>query len=214
MCTIINYPGKVVQLDVYNHYTKNYGNDTEWAIICDGDEYILPKQDWSLRDFLNKYEDVHAIGINWMMFGSSFHNSIQEGFLIDKYRYCEGIKNSHIKTICKPRNVIDWPNPHYPNLINNSIFIDPKRNNINGPFNDNSTNDIIQINHYSIKSLEDIVRKHHRGFPDHFFRTEIPHDIDLKEHSSHHTIYNNVIDNLICDKYLPHIISIYNEIYE
>jgi len=89
MCTIINFPGKVQQLNAYNDCLKNYGNQTKWLIIVDGDEYILPKKDnhKSIRDFLKDYKDYHAIGINWVMFGTSFHDEIQQGFLIDNYRY-------------------------------------------------------------------------------------------------------------------------------
>lgn len=213
LCTIINFPGKIKQLQAYNNFINKYGDETEWAIVCDGDEYIVPKVDWSLRDFLNRYNDVQSIGINWVLYGSSFHNNIQDGFLIDKYRYCEGKQNEHIKIICKPRFVINWENPHYSNVKNPDLFVDSKKNIIKGPFNHNHTIDLIQINHYHYRSIDDIIEKYNRGNADSDRRIRIENDLSLRENSNHHKICNNVIDNFICDKYLNHIIEIYNKIY-
>ena len=213
MCTIIDFPGSRMQIPAYQHFINTFRNDTDWAIVCDGDEYIVPKVDWSLRDFLDRYNDVQAIGVNWVFYGSSFHNNIQDGFLVDKYRYCEGCQNQHIKTICKPRFVTNYGHPHFPDVKNPSLFVDAKRNVISGPFNSNHTIDLLQINHYHHRSIEDIIQKYNRGNADSDGKIHIQDDLNLGENSSHHTICNNVIDNFICDKYLHHIIAIHHEIY-
>ena len=48
ICTIIDFPGKHKQLPAYQHFINTFRNETEWAVVCDGDEYIVPKVDWSL----------------------------------------------------------------------------------------------------------------------------------------------------------------------
>jgi hypothetical protein len=214
ICTIINFPGKIQQLNAYNHYIQNYGKDTKWVIIADGDEYILPKQEnhFSLRNFLKEYDDYDAIGINWVMFGTSFHDKIQQGFIIDNYRYSEDIQNPHIKTICKPEFVINIESPHYVNLIDPNKYVDPHKNIISGSFNYNNTRDIIQINHYWGKSLEEHYEKRDRGRA----TTDKLRVICENPHAN----YNNVIDNLLPNKYLDHmknlksIISVDWEIYK
>lgn len=202
ICTIIDYPGSCKQIPAYKDCINRFKNETKWLIIVDGDEYILPKKNhWSIRDFLNEYEDVQAIGINWIMFGSSFHKNIQDGFLIDKYRYCEYKQDKHIKTICQPLYVVDITNPHYVVVQDSNKYIDSKRNIINGPFNENYTTDIIQINHYSIKSEEDLIKKYNRGNADSDMR------ISLLE--NHHELFNNITDNYLPDKYLNTILKTY-----
>lgn len=199
-CTIIPISGKVKQLPAYNDCIEKTKDETKWLIVVDGDEYIYPKEDFSLRDFVNKYENYHAIGINWVMFGSSFHEKSQDGILIDKYRYCENKQNQHIKTICQPKFTINFRDPHSVNLNDKSKYVDANYNIINGPFNNNSTINKIQINHYHLKSREDMHRKRALGpTPDRLESYKGPDD------SIFHQISNDTIDNGICEKYLEHL---------
>ena len=204
MCTIKHIPGKIQQLNAYNDCITNHRLETKWLIIVDGDEYIFPKKEnhYTIRDFLKNYKDYHAIGINWMMFGSSFHDTVQNGYVIDNYRYCEGKQNKHIKTICKPEFVINVQNPHYVILKDPSKYIDPCKKIISGPFNENNTIDIIQINHYWGKSKEEQLEKHFRGRATVNELVRIP----VNPHANH----NNIIDNLLPEKYLDIIIKIKN----
>lgn len=202
MCTILDIKGRCRQMDAYNDCLKNFGNETKWLIICDGDEYIVPKKDnhWSIRDFLNEYNNAHAIGINWVMFGTSFHNTYQDGYLIDKYRYSSKEQDSHIKTICQPKHVISCEHPHIVRLKDPSKYIDCKRNIIKGPFNNNHTIDLIQINHYHFRSVEEINEKFNRGNADTENKIYVP--------PNPHELNNDIINNIICDKYLSSVSKI------
>lgn len=198
ICTIIDYPGKYRQMDAYNHCLKNYGNDTEWLLIVDGDEYICPFIHNSLSDFLNDYKDSHAIGINWVFFGTSFHDKKQEGMIIDNYRYTSNIQDKHIKSVFKPEFVKNISNPHFVNLYYPSKYIDPKNNTISGPFNNNYTIDIIQLNHYYTRSIEDSYEKQKRGKADDNKNYIIPHL---------HGLYNDFKNDFIANKYLQIMIK-------
>jgi len=195
LCTIIPYPGKAKQIPAYNHlinYTKKL---TEWLIIVDGDEFILSKKHFSLRDFLKEYKDYHVICINWVMYGSSHHEKKQDGFIIDKYRLNDGIQNKHIKTICKPLYVKNVQNPHFVIPIYPNQYIDPHKRIIKvGPFNEQQTIDIIQINHYWGKSMEDMLQKIKRGRAPIDEKREVP--------KNYHDQHNSTVCNLIVDKYL------------
>ena len=200
LCTIIPFSGKMKQLPAYNDCINITKNETKWLVVVDGDEYIYPKQDFSLRDFISKYDNYHAVGINWVFFGSSFHEKSQDGILIDKFRHCNKNQNEHIKTICQPRFTISFRDPHCVNLQNPSKYTDPNYNIISGPYNKNHTIDKIQINHYHLKSREDLHRKKELGStPDRLERYKGPDDAVL------HQLDNDIIDNDICDKYLEHI---------
>jgi hypothetical protein len=201
ICTIINFPGKGLQLDAYQHCLDNYGNGTKWLIVCDGDEYILPKNHYKLIDFLNEYDDAHAIAINWVMFGTSFHEYKQNGLLIDKYKYCNKFQDKHIKTICKPEFTIKYINPHYTIVSDPLKYFDSHRNNINSAWNNNYNIDIIQINHYFGRSVEENIEKHNRGNADSIEgKYIIPKNL--------HKINNDEYTDLICKKYLQNLIKI------
>ena len=197
LCTIIDFPGHAKQIPAYEHCIKHFGRQTKWLAIIDGDEYILPKQNWSIRDVLNKNEDTHALGVNWVLFGSSHYDNTQDGLLVDKYRMCENGQNPHIKSIVQPRYVTSASHPHFVILQNPSKYKDCKKNIISGPFNNNYTIDLIQINHYSFKSLEDYIKKHNRGNADGTQPAVVQ--------QNHHAICNDIVDNFLPDKYLPDI---------
>lgn len=195
-CEIIDYPGKCKQMDAYNDCFKNYGHLTTWLIIVDGDEYILPKTKFRLTSFLEDHEDKHSIGINWVLFGTSFHDKKQSGYLIDNFRYCDDNQNNHIKVIVQPRYTININNPHFANMTDMRKFQDCKNIVIHKlAFNENHTIDIIQINHYTHKSLEESIEKHYRGNADSLNRRNIPDN-------SLHKCHNNKIDNLLPNNYL------------
>jgi hypothetical protein len=199
LCTVINFPGKNQQFPAYQHCIKNYGNETKWLAIIDGDEFILPKQKfWTIRDLLVKHETAQAIGINWVNFGSNFHDNIQKGFQVDNYRRCENKFNPHIKSIVQPQYVITINHPHFATIKDTTKYIDCKGNIINGPFNSFDTTDLIQINHYHFRSLEDYKQKKKRG------NADGPAHVKVNE-KTHHSICNDIVDDYLPDKYLKHL---------
>ena len=204
MCTIIPIQGHKQQLNAYEDCINRTRDNTKWLIVVDGDEFILPKKHKSLRKFLGDYNDYDAIGINWMMFGSNFHEKIQSGIMINNYMLCEGSQNQHIKTICRPNQVINFRDPHSVNLKNPSKYVDPHKRKISGPFNKEPTLDIIQINHYWGKSEEEHYMKRDRGRA----TTEKKRIIDPNLHKN----YNNLPDDLIIKKYYNDLLKIYNEL--
>jgi hypothetical protein len=207
LCSIIDYPGKIKQIEAYRDCIQKTKKITDWLMIIDGDEYVLPKQNfWSIRDILTLHKEAHALGINWIIFGTSFHQKEQKGFLTDKYRYCSKKQDRHIKTICRPRFVKHIGGPHNVELFNPKKNIDVKGNIISGPFNLNYTTDIIQINHYMLKSHQEAIKKHKRGRADVNGRISLPKNIKELDNKD-----NDIIDNYLANKYLPHIKLIKNK---
>ena len=195
-CTIIDFPGKVMQMKAYQDCLKRTKLLSTWLIIVDGDEYIFPKKCFNLREFLNDYKDYQAIGINWIMFGSSNHKTKQGGFLTGKYTRC-GDFNQHIKTITKPYYTTSMNGVHSVKTINPNKFIDAGKNILSGPFNKHNNTEIIQINHYWGKSLEDYKIKINRGNADILEKRKF-----LNNYMS---LFNNNEDLSLKKKYLKHI---------
>ena len=195
ICTVIPFPGKVKQLDAYNHCINNFKNKTEWLVIIDGDEYILPKIHENLTDFLKSYNQYRAIGVNWINFGSNHHQKKQDGILMKNYTLCEAVQNKHIKTICKPEHVLKIVNPHYVVLHGGTNgYVDSKKRELTTKFfNEKYTIDIIQINHYWGKSYQEMKDKIDRGRATMNSKRTMP--------PNYNELFNDREDTLIIEKY-------------
>jgi hypothetical protein len=198
ICTVIDFPGFAKQMDAYNDCIKNLKKKSKWLIVIDGDEYILPKKCDSLKDFLKDYENYQAIGINWVIFGSNYHSKIQDGFSVDKYRRCEGKQDKHVKVIVQPEHVTHFGNPHFATIKDANLFVDATKTVITGlAFNYNPSTNLIQINHYTLRSYEDRMNKYNRGNADSHLRVNL-----APSEEQHHNQYNNVIDNELPNRFL------------
>lgn len=202
ICTIIPFPGKVKQLEAYNHCIKHFSKDTEWLAIIDGDEYILPKNHNNIVTFLKDYESYSAIAINWINFGSNYHQYRKPGYLIENYTYCQNKSDGHLKTICRPKDVKKITNPHFVVLKDqNKGYIDSKKNPLklsnSSAFNYNYTTDIIQVNHYWGKSFQELEQKIDRGRATTNSKRVMP--------PNYHLLYNDQQDHLIINKYLNNL---------
>jgi hypothetical protein len=200
--TFIDFPGEYQQLNAYNHFLTNYSDETKWLIVVDGDEYIVPKTCWTIREFMNGYEDVEALGINWKMFGTNYYDKIQNGYVIENYTKCSITQDEQLKCIIQPSKCKRFITVHHPETNDPEKFVDAKRNVLTWFRNNNYTIDEIQINHYRYKSLEDASEKKNRGYADPLTIGSVPfYDISL------HKYDNDSEDTLARDRYLKHIIS-------
>ena len=210
-CTIIQIKGRGMQLSAYNHFQQTFADQTYWAIMVDGDEYIVPKTTFTLPEFLIQYDDYHAIGINWIIFGTNGHESFQTGYVIDKYRRRCANQNRHVKSIMKPQHAIGWYSPHFPVLKDRSRYCDAHRRHLTDAFNDNYTMDIIQLNHYWFRSAEYTRLKTTQnrcdlGIPRVTFTDDPNGDYTMTEiYEAPHRYNNDMEDSYAANKYLPHL---------
>ena len=132
--------------------------DCRWLALVDNDEYIVATK--PLPELLVEFEDSDALGINWLMFGSSGHLTKQFP-QTESYRhrtradYGDGSYgmggNWHIKSIVNPMSVTRPPNdPHFLGVQT----VNENHNPIVCPFSKFSGNRI-RMNHYWTRSLED-----------------------------------------------------------
>ena len=211
-CRIIEWPGKVRQMDAYNHFHQHYGHETRWAMFIDGDEFMLPKNHDTLVSFLKEYEEFSGIAINWINFGSNYHQFKQPGYLIENFKYCETEPDGHVKSIVKPIDIQKINNPHYAILRENCKYdgyVDPLKRKIllnrdNHYNKQEDTISVIQVNHYWGKSYGELKQKIDRG------RAMMGSKREMVP--NYHDLYNLREDNLIIKKYLPQVKRIFEAI--
>ena len=181
LVTLIDFPGKVMQLPAYNDALEKFRFECRYMAFIDLDEFILPKSNRSVVEVVDEIlsADQHAAGlaINWQHFGSNgqeaadFSRGVLERFTrraptdwtLD---LPDNKGNATVKSIVNPRRVDYLWNPHF------AIYFGPFRAvNENGDvvekfLNEPITAQKIVVNHYYIKSAEEQALKIKRGRSD------------------------------------------------
>ena len=166
---IVDYiycPGKGKQIPSYNDCIHRYRSKCRYIAFIDADEFIFPIEDeniYGIKKYLDKYA---GLTINWMIFGSSHHIKKPEGSVLENYTLRGKEANKHVKTICNPRWVDYFNNPHFPRYVIKKYSVDENYKRVDGPFNEDLPAKSFRINHYYCKSQEEGIRKHQRGFAD------------------------------------------------
>jgi hypothetical protein len=104
------------QIAAYRHAWEVYGKCCDAMAFIDGDEFLFsPDKDFAteLSDFFTG--DASALGIYWMIYGSSGHVEEPEGLIIDNFKRHARFnfsQNSHIKTIVRGGETINIAHSH------------------------------------------------------------------------------------------------------
>jgi hypothetical protein len=196
ICTITDFSGVGIQMQVYSHYLENYKKDSKWIAVVDIDEFIFPKKHNKIIDFLEENEKYDAIAINWLMFGDGNNLKKVDGPLIKNYLYSQVKQHPNFKTIYKTEAISKLHHPHFGKLKWFKKYVDAKRNKITNHQNLNFTQDIIQINHYFSRSEEEFLIKIQRQRADTGERyIDIPGNKDwiYDEHKRDNEVFNDEI---------------------
>lgn len=95
-----------------------YANDNhyDWMLYLDADELLILPNDKNVQSFLHKYEDFDMIAMNWLLFGSNYHNQKPQGTILENYTRCEPQFNVHIKSFVRPLCVVRVPSDGGPHV--------------------------------------------------------------------------------------------------
>jgi len=167
---VIDFPGRAVQMIAYKHFLDSFKSECQWTAFIDIDEYIVPKStNGNLIQFLKSYENHGGLAVNWLVFGSNGQKAASSKPQVQRFRK-RGLKtepvNEHIKSIIQTRYVENaGGNPHEFPYINEMFCVNENRERILTATHPHSTN-LIQINHYMTRSLEEYQNKVSRGRAD------------------------------------------------
>ncbi len=159
------------QLAAYGDFIKRRKDDFDWVAFIDADEFLVPLQHDKITDVIDvltsRYEDVCGIGVHWKTFGSSGLLTKDPGLVIERFTYCahpNAIPNNCIKTIARP-NLVSDAHIHSCDFFSGN-YIDDRGRTLQlrqRGMDDRITHDLIQVNHYMVKSREEYSKKKRRG---------------------------------------------------
>lgn len=175
----IFYPGKKAQVYAYYDACRIVKKSIRWLALIDADEFLFSPKEKNIKNVLKKYEKHVAIGVNWVVFGPNGHEKRPDGNVIDNYVATFENENNElncrIKSIVQPSKVIAIPSPHYCIYRGGELAVDEDCEEIVGEALFVKTSgsctlvnkrQILRINHYWTKSLQDLKEKCSRGYPD------------------------------------------------
>ena len=150
---------------------KMFGSNFEWMAFIDADEFLFPTIGGDIRNTLCEFEEYAGIGVYWLLYGSSGHDTRPNGLVIDNMTHravSDYRNNKHVKSIVRPRKVIKCLGSHIFKL--DGEFVDEHKNRLHdGPpygFYEEATpsHHKLRINHYHVLSREQYKKKALRGY--------------------------------------------------
>lgn len=183
LVTYKKFPGKIRQTDAYNHAINNYKKKFKYFAMIDTDEFLFTPDNTEsgalynfIDDFMSKHPNAGGLGVNWLVFGSSGHETKPEGGVLKNFTMCvehDNPYNFHIKTICDSMKVFCWHHVHFPLYRRGFYNLSENGEIITGPFSNTVSFDKIRINHYRYKSQEEFIEKVARGRADADIKREL-----------------------------------------
>lgn len=180
-----------IKLDLINQAVdiatnKNYS----WMLYLDADEFLYLRNK-NVKHFLDIFKNADAIGINWLLFGTSGYKQQPKGLLTENFVKSQLMLNGHIKSFVRPSSVVKIVNPHYYIIKDRSRYYSGTGSQMKmGPFNIQITpytKSTCYIAHYYTQSEEEHLRRKSRQLDDGSVgKNHMIEDI--------HKQYNNVIN--------------------
>lgn len=108
---------KATQVACYADCIKNKKDESKWIAFIDIDEFIFPVEEFTIPEFLEKYDKFSGVVFNWQLYGTSEvwkvpADKLLIETLIKKGQY-DIEENHQYKTILKPAHVSEVKSAHY-----------------------------------------------------------------------------------------------------
>lgn len=152
-----------IQRSAYMHCMKKKGKSTKWLAAIDTDEFLFCPNGELLPDFLKRYEKFGGVCVNWLLFGTSYVETIPPNTLmIEILTLCSernNRRNVRVKSIVQPKCVEDCDTAHSFVYKNGYFAVGADGNTIAGGNSPYVSHDKIRINHYWTRTEEHFRQK-------------------------------------------------------
>jgi hypothetical protein len=165
----------ISQAAAHNHCLTNFGATSRWMAFLDVDEFLFSPEMPSLADALKPYEPHPGVFVHWQIYGSSEHDFVPEGLVIENYTMrapTDFERNLKGKSIVDPREATEWNSPHHFHYRDAKLAVtenfEPIHNETTYDAQDirwtkSTVHEVsvehLRINHYCVKSRMDFMGK-------------------------------------------------------
>jgi glycosyltransferase involved in cell wall biosynthesis len=165
--TLHKSPGNGQQRLVFQNCLDTYRGRARWIAFIDDDEFLFPAEKNNLKEILPEYEQHAGLAACWLLFGSNGHRTQPPGLVTENYLRRAAWIDWHVKCIVDPSKVIA-PEiaAHAFRCIEGAQIVDENHRATVGPFSERPSADLLCLNHYLIKSHEEMARRRTRPWVD------------------------------------------------
>lgn len=164
--TLYEWPDTPAFPKADEHCVAHHRDEARWIAFLDDDEFLFPTRSEDVRKILRRYEPYPALAVHWLMFGSTGHLRRPEGLVLENYLLRADSVSPIINSIVNPRRVAASANTHQWLYQNGNIASDENERPVQTSQSVPATAEVLRINHYWSKSLEDGENKVARGAVD------------------------------------------------
>lgn len=161
--TLHRWPGAGEQENVFRHCLDQYRDSARWIAFLDDDEFLFPATGESLPEILEAYDSYAGLAVCWLLFGSNGHLTRPSGLVTRNYRRRGDWVDPHVKCVVDPAKVTA------PAVLGHSFhcrpgetIVDENHRPVSGPFAYLPSADVVCVNHYLVKSHEELVQRRTR----------------------------------------------------
>jgi hypothetical protein len=157
---LIEWPGVAQQLPIYNDCLRRAAANPAvgWLAFIDDDEFLYPATDQTMPDVLRAFEPYAGVAVCWQLYGSSGRIHYDDDWVIRRFTRRAGGPDQHAKCIVRPTRVVKA-------LVSGHQFepqpgfgvVDEKHRPLTTTLNPCPSADLLRINHYLTKSIEELV---------------------------------------------------------
>ncbi|MGI5215085.1 glycosyltransferase family 2 protein [Plantactinospora sp. CA-290183] len=172
------------QVPAYDDALSRVRGTTDWALICDLDEYVVPVLTDTLSELLDEATDLDAMWFPWLIFGSSGELSYRPQPLIERFQRREQVDDTTVtpvKSAVRPDHVVAAHLHVHP--IDSDAYANPlgERNYLRASDGVSRRSaqfargaDVARTHHYMTKSAQEWAHKVARGRADRGYADEQP----------------------------------------
>ncbi len=155
------------QRHAYVHCIASFREAARWIAFIDLDEFLFSPTGASLPAVLEHFEAASAVAVNWCTFGPSGHEQRPDDLVTASYDRglpTQHLINRHVKSVVNPRETRGFLNVHV--FTQAGQTVDELGRSAQGALSDEVSFDLLRINHYWTKSVEECRAKFARGRAD------------------------------------------------
>src|ERR1700730_7928565 len=158
--SVVDWPGPIGQISAYRHCVGRVRGECRWLSFLDVDELMFSPLAVDIRPILARYSDLPALEVWQLFFGSGGHRSQPLLPVTESYLMRAPLTRSSVKSIAKPRMIYKVGVHQCKYWIGQGL--DTSRR-IVARSPGAPALDVLRINHYWSRSLQDLETKIARG---------------------------------------------------
>lgn len=97
------------QRHAYQHFLENHAGQYDWVLVCDLDEFVVPRTG-TLKDFIRRGTErdpsITAYALPWLVFGSGGQDEQAPGLVIERFTNCAEQPGPSVKTLFRSDAVL------------------------------------------------------------------------------------------------------------